>query len=100
MIFDNKPKNLEKSFVFKNNSRIYDIFLNERDIEFNDQQFYITFNEREKIIFKNTSRKKAQVDYNNEDFSRRIQFIWIFFDIYENIKITLNEKNDLIFKIK
>ncbi len=40
---------------------------------------------------------KAQVNYNGEDPSDRNQFIWILFDIYKNIKITVG---DLIFKVE
>lgn len=100
LIFDDKSKNFEKNFVFENDSRICDIFLNERNVEFNDQQFCITFNEQEKVIFKNKSRKKIQINYNNEAPHFWSQFIWILFDTYQNIKITLSKKNDLIFKIK
>ena len=100
LTFDNKPRNLEKGFVFGSDPRICDVFLGERGAGFSGQQFCITFNERGEVIFKNTSRKKAQVDYNGEDPSRRTQFTWILFDTYENIKITLGEEDDLIFKIK
>ena len=97
LTFDNKPKDLEKGFVFGSDPRICDIFLGERGAGFSGQQFCITFNERGEVIFKNTSRKKAQVDYNGEDPSRRNQFTWILFDIYENIEITMG---DLIFKVE
>ena len=100
LTFDDKPKNLEKGFVFGSDPQICDVFLGERGAGFSGQQFCITFNERGEVIFKNTSRKKAQVDYNGEDPSRRTQFTWILFDTYQNIKITLGEKEDLIFKIK
>ena len=99
LTFDDKPKDLQKGFVFGSDSQICDVFLSEQGAGFSGQQFYITFNERGEVIFKNTSRKKAQVDYNGEDPSRRNQFTWILFDTYQNIKITLG-KDDLIFKIK
>ena len=99
LTFNNKPKDLEKGFVFGSDLRICDIFLGERGAGFSGQQFCITFNERGEVIFKNTSRKKAQVDYNGEDPSRRNQFTWILFGTYKNIKIILG-KDDLIFKIK
>ena len=86
--------------MFGSDPRICDIFLGERDTGFNDQQFYITFNKRKEVIFKNKSRKKVQINYNSEIPYFRNQFIWILFDTYENIKITLNEKDDLIFEIK
>ena len=37
LIFDDKSKNLEKGFVFESDSRIYDVFLSERGVEFSDQ---------------------------------------------------------------
>ena len=95
-----KPKNLEKGFVFGSDPQICDVFLGERGAGFSGQQFYITFNKRGEVIFKNTSRKKAQVDYNGENPSPRNQFTWILFVTYENIKITMGEEDDLIFKVK
>ena len=74
LTFDDKPKDLEKGFVFGSDPRICDVFLGERGAGFSGQQFCITFNERGDVIFKNTSRKKVQVDYNGEDPSRRNQF--------------------------
>lgn len=100
LTFDDKPKNFEKGFVFGSDPQICDVFLGERGAGFSGQQFCITFNERGEVIFKNKSRKKAQVDYNGENPSRRTQFTWILFDTYENIEITVGDKNDLIFKVK
>lgn len=100
LTFDDKPKNLEKGFVFGSDPQICDIFLGERGAGFSGQQFCITFNERGEVIFKNTSRKEAQVDYNGENPHFRNQFTWILFDTYKNIKITVGEKEDLIFKVK
>ena len=100
LTFDDKPKDLEKGFVFESDSRICDVFLGERGAEFSGQQFCITFNEREEIIFKNKSRKEVQVNYNGEASHFRSQFTWILFDTYQNIKITLGKEDDLIFKIK
>ena len=97
LTFDDKPKNLKKGFVFGSDPRICDIFLGERGAGFSGQQFCITFNERGEVIFKNTCRKEAQVDYNGEDPSRRNQFTWILFDTYKNIQITMG---DLIFKVE
>ena len=99
LTFDDKPKNLDKGFVFGSDPQICDVFLGERGAGFSGQQFYITFNERGEVVFKNIARKKAQVDYNGEDPSRRNQFTWILFGTYQNIKITLG-KDDLIFKVK
>ena len=100
LTFDNKPKDLEKGFVFGSDPRICDVFLGERGAGFSGQQFCITFNEGGEVVFKNTSRKEAQVDYNGENPHFRNQFTWILFDTYENIKITLGEEDDLIFKVK
>ena len=100
LTFDDKPKNLEKGFVFGSDPQICDVFLGERGAGFSGQQFCITFNARGEVIFKNTSRKQAQVNYNGENPSHRNQFTWILFDTYENIKITVGEKEDLIFKVK
>ena len=86
--------------MFGSDPRICDIFLGERGAGFSGQQFCITFNQRGEVIFKNISRKKARVDYNGEDPSLRIQFTWILFDTYQNIEITIGEKNDLIFKVE
>lgn len=95
--FDHKPKNLEKGFVFGSDPRICDVFLGERGAGFSGQQFCITFNKRGEVTFKNTSRKKAQVNYNDENPPRRNRFTWILFDTYKNIKITMG---DLIFKVE
>ncbi|MCJ1467473.1 hypothetical protein MMC07_006098 [Pseudocyphellaria aurata] len=100
LIFDDKPKNLEKGFVFGSDPGICDIVLGERGAGFSGQQFCITFNERGEVVFKNTSRKRTQVDYSGEDPSRRTQFTWILFKKYENIKITMGNTNDLIFRVK
>ena len=100
LTFDDKPKNLEKGFVFGSDPRICDVFLGERGAGFSGQQFCITFNERGEVIFKNKSRKEAQVNYNGENPSPRNQFTWILFDTYKNIKITMGEEDDLIFKVK
>ena len=96
--FNNKPKDLQRGFVFGSDLHICDVFLGERGTGFSGRHFCITFNERGEVIFNNTSRKEVQVDYNGEDPSRRNQFTWILFDTYENIKVTLGK--DLIFKIK
>ena len=98
--FDNKPKDLEKGFVLGGDPRICDVFLGERGARFSGQHFCITFNERGEVIFKNKSRKEAQVNYNGENPSRRTQFTWILFDTYQNIKITVGEEDDLIFKVE
>lgn len=86
--------------MFGSDPRICDVFLGERGAGFSGQQFYITFNERGEVIFKNKSRKEAQVDYNGENPSCRTQFTWILFDTYQNIEITIGKKDDLIFKVK
>lgn len=100
LTFDNKPKDLEKGFVFGSDPRICDVFLGERGAGFSGQHFCITFNERGEVIFKNKSRKKAQVDYNGENPPFRTQFTWILFVTYKNIEITVGDKNDLIFKVE
>ncbi len=100
LTFDDKPKDLEKGFVFGSDPRICDVFLGERGAGFSGQQFCITFNERGEVIFKNKSRKEVQVNYNGEAPHFRSQFTWILFDTYQNIKITLGKEDDLIFKIK
>ena len=105
LTFDDKPKNLEKGFVFGSDPQICDIFLGERGAGFSSQQFCITFNERGEVIFQNTSRKEAHVNYYGEKPSfRKKGFPWILFEEYENIKITVGEEqrgeNDLIFKVK
>ncbi len=83
--------------MFKSDSQICDVFLGERDTKFSDRHFHIAFNDREEIIFENTSRLQAQVNYNNEDPPCRNQFTWILFGTYKNIKITVS---NLIFKVK
>ena len=100
LTFDDKPKDLEKGFVFGSDPRICDVFLGERGAGFSGQQFCITFNERGEVIFKNKSRKEVHVNYNGEAPHFRNEFTWILFDTYENIKITLGEEDDLIFKVK
>ena len=97
LTFDDKPKNLEKGFVFGSDPQICDVFLGERGAGFSGRQFCITFNERGEVIFKNTSRTKSFVDYNGEDPPGRNQFTWILFATYKNIQITMG---DLIFKVK
>lgn len=99
LTFDDKPKNLEKGFVFGSDAQICDIFLGERGAGFSGQQFCITFNERGELIFQSTSRKNTKVDYNGEDPPRRNQFTWVLFDTYRNIKITVGEQPDLIFNV-
>ena len=100
LTFNDKPKNLEKGFVFGSDPKICDVFLGERGAGFSGQQFCIAFNERGEVIFKNTSRKEAQVNYNSENPPRRNQFTWILFDTYKNIEITMGEEDDLIFKVE
>ena len=100
LTFNDKPKDLEKGFVFGSDPQICDVFLGERGAGFSGRQFCITFNERGDVIFKNTSRKKAHVDYNGESPQFRNQFTWILFDTYKDIIITLGEKDKLIFKVK
>ena len=97
LTFDDKPKDLQKGFVFGSDPQICDVFLGERGAGFSGRQFCITFNERGEVIFKNTSRKKSFVDYNGEDPPGRNQFTWILFATYKNIQITMG---DLIFKVK
>ena len=100
LTFDNKPKDLKEGFVFGSDPRICDVFLGERGAGFSGQQFCITFNERGEVIFKNKSRKEVHVNYNGEAPHFRNEFTWILFDTYKDIKITLGEEEDLIFKVK
>ena len=55
LTFDNKPRDLEKGFVFGSDPRICDVFLGERGTGFSGQQFYITFNKGGEVVFKNIS---------------------------------------------
>ena len=59
LTFDDKPKNLDKGFVFGSDPQICDVFLGERGAGFSGQQFYITFNERGEVVFKNIVSKKS-----------------------------------------
>ena len=59
LTFDNKPKNLDKGFIFGSDLRICDVFLGERGAGFSGQHFCITFNERGQIIFESKSRNSA-----------------------------------------
>lgn len=97
--FDNKPKNLEKGFVFGSDPQVCDVFLGERGAGFSRKHFRITFNERRQVIFENTSRTEARVSYDGEILPDRTHFPWILFNHYENIKVEMG-KEDLIFKVK
>ncbi|KAL8711503.1 MAG: hypothetical protein Q9220_004161 [cf. Caloplaca sp. 1 TL-2023] len=97
LTFQNKPKNLLKGFVFGSDAKVCDILLGERGAGFSRQHFRITFNERGQVIFENTSRKKASVNYQDERLPDRNHFTWILFEDYHNIKVTVG---DLIFLAK
>ncbi|KAI4145788.1 MAG: hypothetical protein LQ341_002266, partial [Variospora aurantia] len=96
LTFHNKPKNLEKGFVFGSDPRVCDIVLGGRGAGFSRQHFRITFNERGEVIFENTSQKKASVQYKGEPLSRRNHFTWILFQRYDPIKIQVD---NLTFKV-
>ena len=105
LTFDDKPKNLEKGFVFGSDPQICDFFLGERGAGFSRRHFRISFSERGEVIFENTSREVAQVDYNGEDPPVRNHFTWILFDKYKHIVVTMKdeeeEKEDgLVFKVE
>jgi len=97
--FDNKPKNLEKGFVFGSDPQVCDVFLGERGAGFSRQHFRITFNERRQVIFENTSRTEARVSYDGEILPDRNHFTWILFSHYQNIEVKMG-KEHLIFKVK
>ena len=98
LIFDEKSKNIKHEFVFENDSQICDVLLNEKADEFSDRHFYIFFNERKEITLKNLFNRIANINYNDEKVFERTHFIWIFFETYENIIITMAKRN-LKFKI-
>lgn len=109
LTFDNKSKNLEKEFVFESDLQKCDVLLNERDARFSRQHFRIFFNAREQVVFENTSREEAFVEYKDEGSSDRDHFHWILFDKYQDIEITMQKKkkkkmmkkkDELIFKIR
>lgn len=89
--FDKKPKNLEKGFVFGSDPQTCDVFLGERGAGFSRQHFHISFNARGQVIFENTSREEADVDYNGERPPGRNHFTWVLFDGYEYIKVTMRK---------
>ncbi|KAL9016774.1 MAG: hypothetical protein Q9185_005904 [Variospora sp. 1 TL-2023] len=95
--FSNKPKNLEKGFVFGSDPRFCHVILGGRGAGFSRQHFRITFNERGEVVFENTSRKIASVKYRGEALSPRNHFTWILFERYHAIDITVD---GLIFKAK
>ncbi|KAL8907055.1 MAG: hypothetical protein Q9207_001635 [Kuettlingeria erythrocarpa] len=97
LTFHDKPKNLEKGFVFGSDPRVCDIFLGGRGTGFSRQQFRITFNERGEVIFENTARTQASVQYKAEPLSPRDHFTWILFKRYDPITIKVG---DLTFKVK
>jgi len=108
LTFDNKPKNLEKGFVFGSDPEKCDVLLGGWDAGFSRQHFRITFNARGEVILEDTSRVVTSVDYNGEKPKGRNHFTWILFDRYENIEVTLNKSedqnkkntNELIFKVE
>ncbi|KAL9638791.1 MAG: hypothetical protein Q9204_001365 [Flavoplaca sp. TL-2023a] len=106
--FDNKPKNLEKGFVFGSDPQKCDVLLG-RWPSFSREHFRITFNARGDVVLEDTSRVKTCVEYEGEKPSGRNHFTWIFFDGYDSIKVTLNKgeddderrrPNELVFKVK
>ena len=100
LTFDDKPKDLEKGFIFGSDLGVCDIFLGERDAGFSRRHFRIAFNERGEVIFENTSRKKALVNYNGSSLPGRNQFSWILFDTYTNITIAVGDEDGLSFKVE
>ncbi|KAL8652821.1 MAG: hypothetical protein Q9210_002458 [Variospora velana] len=97
LAFSNKPKNLENGFVFGSDPRVCDVILGGRGAGFSRQHFRITFNDRGEVIFENTSRKQASVNYRGEPLSPRDHFTWILFQRYNPIKIQVD---NLVFKLK
>ncbi|KAL8857818.1 MAG: hypothetical protein Q9178_005574 [Gyalolechia marmorata] len=106
--FDNKPKNLEKGFVFGSDPQKCDVLLGGWP-SFSREHFRITFNARGDVILEDTSRVKTCVEYGGEEPSGRNHFTWILFTHYDNIELTLNKvedgsklrhTNELVFKIE
>ncbi|KAL9036727.1 MAG: hypothetical protein Q9180_004131, partial [Flavoplaca navasiana] len=91
--FDNKPKNLEKGFVFGSDPEKCDVLLG-RWPSFSREHFRITFNARGDVILEDTSRVKTCVEYEGEKPSGRNHFTWILFRGYGSIKVTLNNGED------
>ena len=61
LTFDDKPKNLDKGFVFGSDPQICDVFLGERVAGFSAQKFCITFNERGEVIFVKEPAKEPEL---------------------------------------
>ncbi len=101
LTFDQKSKNLGKGFVFGSDPQTCDVLLGAW-AGISRQHFRITFNARGEVILVDTSRFDTNVSYNGEKLPDRNQFTWIFFDRYDNIKVTLNKRkeNELIFQIE
>ena len=102
LTFDQKPKNLEKGFVFGSDLKTCDVLLGAWIAGFTRQHFRIKFNPRGQLVLENVSQNVTRVSYNGELLPSRKQFTWILFDDYKNIKVTLNEteNTELIFKVK
>ncbi|KAI9703370.1 MAG: hypothetical protein M1836_007938 [Candelina mexicana] len=102
LTFDKKPTNIEKGFVFGSDPQTCDVLLGDWGAGFSRQHFRITFNSRGQVILEDTSRIITCVNYKGEDPPDRNHFIWILFDRYKNIEVTLNkgEKIELKFKVQ
>ena len=108
--FDDKPRNLEKGFVFGSEPQKCDVLLGPWP-GFSRQHFRITFNEQGGLNLMDTSRAATCVVYNGEEPSFRKQFTWILFPKHKNIRVVLNgnehqnknkeeNKNELTFKVE
>ena len=91
--FDNKPKDLEKGFVFGSDPQKCDVLLGGWPL-FSREHFRITFNARGDVILEDTSRVKTCVEYEGEKPSGRNYFTWILFPSYDDIELTLNKVED------
>ncbi|KAL9634119.1 MAG: hypothetical protein Q9204_003124 [Flavoplaca sp. TL-2023a] len=91
--FDNKPKNLDKGFVFGSDPQKCDVLLG-RWPSFSREHFRITFNARGDVVLEDTSRVKTCVEYEGEKPSGRNHFTWILSRCYDTIEVTLNKGED------
>ena len=95
-----KSKNIKHEFVFESDSWICDVSLGEKADEFSDSTLLHCFQRERGSHIEKMSNRITSISYNDEKkkISERTHFIWIFFETYENIIITMTKRN-LKFKV-
>lgn len=90
--FDQKPRDIQRGFVFGSNSDICDVLLGSSHTGISSVHFTITLDGQGRPVLRNTSQLAMAVSYNGQACEqKRLKFTWILFP--EHLNKTIEVKS-------